>query len=222
MDTCWWIASPAHHPIIKFLQTIWGMLCLPFTEPTRVETKPAGKHSTATKITSSRKKPVQTVTWSDVLNDVWQKYTLGAPEVHKIPEGYVIIEMYNTSRNENHQPVRGGALINDENYWPVKLKNRSTGHIKWVNLHSNEPTVQSIVKETTENTTEPKITYCPKQTLVMRRLYLNKYVETLFLFSFICLLNHIRHYVIPISHNVIMRLSVLLNEQPVFRVSTSS
>ena len=32
------------------------------TEPTRVETKPVGKHSTATKTTSSRKKPVQTVT----------------------------------------------------------------------------------------------------------------------------------------------------------------
>ena len=31
------------------------------TEPTRVETKPVGKHSTATKTTSSRKKPVQTV-----------------------------------------------------------------------------------------------------------------------------------------------------------------
>ena len=26
--------------------------------------------------------------------------------------------------------------------------------------------------------------------LVMRRLYLNKYIETLFLLSFICLLNH--------------------------------
>ena len=86
------------------------------TEPTRVETKPVGKHSTATKITSSRKKPVQTVTWSDVPNDVWQKYTLGAPEVRKIPEGYVIIEMHNTSRNESYQPVRGGVLINDKNY----------------------------------------------------------------------------------------------------------
>ena len=89
-------------------------------------------------------------------NDVSQKYTLGAPEVRKIPEGYVIIEMYNTSRNENHQPVRGGVLINDENYWPVKLKHRSTGHTKWVNRHSDEPTVQSIDKETMENTTEPK------------------------------------------------------------------
>ena len=132
------------------------------TEPTRVETKPVGKHSTATKTTSSRKKPVQTVTWSDVPNDVWQKYTLGAPEVHKIPKGYVIIEMYNTSRNENHQPVRGGLLINDENYCPVKLKHRSTGHTKWVNLLSDEPNVQSIIKETMENTTEPKINYCPK------------------------------------------------------------
>ena len=28
-------------------------------------------------------------------------------------------------------------------------KHRSTGHIKWANLHSDEPTVQSIVKETT-------------------------------------------------------------------------
>ena len=132
------------------------------TEPTWMETKPVGKHSTATKTTSSRKKPVQTVTWSDVPNDVWYKYTMEAPEVHKIPEGYVIIEMYNTLRNEDHQPIRGGVLINDENYWPVKLKHRSTGHIKWGNLYSDESTVQSIVKETMENTTEPKINYCPK------------------------------------------------------------
>ena len=127
------------------------------TEPTRVETKPVGKHSTATKITSSRMKPVQTVTWSDVPNDVWLKYTLGAPEVRKIPEGYVIIEMYNTLRNKSYQPQRGGVLINDENYWPVKLKHRSTGHIKWVNLHSDDPTVQSIVKETMamENAARP-------------------------------------------------------------------
>ena len=68
------------------------------TEPTRVETKPVGKHSTTPKITSSRKKPVQTVTWSNASIPEWQKYTLGAPEVRKIPEGYVIIEMYNTLR----------------------------------------------------------------------------------------------------------------------------
>ena len=82
---------------------------------TCVETKPAGKHSTTpvTKTPSSRKRPVQTITWSDVPNDVWQKYTLGALAVRKIPEGYVIIEMYNTSCNERHQPVRGGVLIND-------------------------------------------------------------------------------------------------------------
>ena len=101
----------------------------------------------------------------------------------KIPEGYVIIEMYNTSRNERHQPARGGVLINDENYWPVKLKHHGSGHVKWVNLHSDEPTVQSIVKETIEkrnraiytamslpsnplskkrwkNATEPEINYC--------------------------------------------------------------
>ena len=167
MATYWWITSLAHHPIIKFLQTYLGSSILSHfgvnsTEPTRVETKPVGKHSTATKTTSSREKPVQTVTWSDVPNDVWYKYTMEAPEVHKIPEGYVIIEMYNTLRNEDHQPVRGGVLINDENYWPVKLKHRSTGHIKWGNLYSDKPTVQSIVKETMENTTEPKINYCPK------------------------------------------------------------
>ena len=53
------------------------------TEPTRVETKPVGKHSTATKTTSSRKKTVQTVTRSDVPIDVWLKYTLGVPDVRK-------------------------------------------------------------------------------------------------------------------------------------------
>ena len=74
------------------------------TEPTRVETKPVGKHSTTpvTKTTSSRKKPVQTVTWSNASIPEWQKYTLGAPEVRKIPEGYVIIEMYSTSRNKSY------------------------------------------------------------------------------------------------------------------------
>ena len=102
-----------------------------------MKTKPAGKHSITTKTTSSRK--LQTVTWSDVPNDVWQIYTLGAPAVRKIPEEYVIIEMFNTSRNERQQPVRRGVLINDENYWPVKLKHRGSGHIKWVNLHSDEP-----------------------------------------------------------------------------------
>ena len=154
--------KPGTPPNNQILADLFGE-CYAYysTEPTRVETKPVGKHSTATKTNSSRKKPVQTVSWSDVPNDVWQKYTLGALEVRKIPEGYVIIEMYNTSRNENHQPVRGVMLINDENYWPVKLKHRSTGHTKWVNLHSDEPTVQSIVKETMENTTEPKINYRP-------------------------------------------------------------
>ena len=97
---------------------------------------------------SSRKKPVQTVTWFDFLNDLWQNYTLGAAAIRKIPEEYVIIKMYNTPRNERHRPVRGCVLINDENYWPVELKHRGSGHIKWANLYSDEPTVQSIVKET--------------------------------------------------------------------------
>ena len=135
-------------------------------KPTCVETKPAGKHSTTctpvTKTTSSRKRPVQPITWSDVPNDVWHRYTLGAAAVRKIPEGYVIIEMYSTSRNEIHQPVRGGVLINDENYWPAKMKHRGSGHIKWVNLHSDGPTIQSIVKETMENATKSTINYCPK------------------------------------------------------------
>ena len=87
--------------------------------------------------------------------DVWQKYTLGAPAVSKTPEEYVIIEMYNTSFNERHQSVRRSVLIKGENYWPVKLKHRSTGHTKSVNLHSDKPTVQVFGKETMENATKP-------------------------------------------------------------------
>ena len=121
-----------------------------------VETKPkthfAKKvNSTTTKTTSSRK--LQTVTWSNTSISKWQKYTLKAPAVRKILEGYVIIEMYNTSRNERHQPVRGGVLITGENCLPVKLKYLSTGRTKRVNLHSDEPTVQSIAKNPMENTT---------------------------------------------------------------------
>ena len=128
MDTCWWITSPAHHPIIKFLQTYLFGECYAYhfgvnsTEPTRVETKPVGKHSTTTKITFSRKKPVQTVTWSNATISEWQEYTSGPPEVRKILEGCIIIEMYNTSCNTSYQPVRGGVEINGENYWPVKYR----------------------------------------------------------------------------------------------------
>ena len=38
----------------------------------------------------------------ELLENAWQNYTLGAQAVRKIPERYVIIEMYNTSRNERH------------------------------------------------------------------------------------------------------------------------
>ena len=139
-------------------------------KPTCVETKPAGqkrrdyvchlgKKVNSTKFAKrdyspGRKQPTHP-NWSQASIPEWQKYTLGAQAVRKIPEGYVIIEMYTTSRNERHKPVRGGVLINGENYWPVKLKHRSTGHIKWANLHSDDPTVQSIVKETMENAARP-------------------------------------------------------------------
>ena len=43
----------------------------------------------------------------------WQKYTMEAQAVRKIPEGYVIIEMYTTSRNEVN-PNRPGVDINGE------------------------------------------------------------------------------------------------------------
>ena len=126
------------------------------TEPTRVETKPVGNTA------QQPKPPLQGRSLCKPSPGPMQEYTLGAPAVRKIPEGYVIIETYTTSRNKSYQPVRGNVLLNGENYWPVKLKHRSTGHTKWVNLHSDEPTVQSIVKETMRNTTEPKINYCPK------------------------------------------------------------
>ena len=140
------------------------------TESTCVETKPAGRKGRdyvchlGKKVNSikfakrdyspGRKQPTHP-NWSEASIPEWQKYTLGAQAVQKIPEGYVIIEMYTTSRNERHKPVRRGVLINGKNYWPAKLKHRSTGHIKWANLHNDDPTVQSIAKETMESATKP-------------------------------------------------------------------
>ena len=69
-----------------------------------------------------------------------------------------MIEMYTNSRNRVN-PGHPGVEINDERYWPVK--NRSSGHIKRVGLHEDEPIVQSVVKRTMENTTELMIKYCP-------------------------------------------------------------
>ena len=48
--------------------------------------------------------------WSKASIPEWQKYTLGAQAVRKIPEGYVIIEMYTTSRN-GVNPNRPGVQL---------------------------------------------------------------------------------------------------------------
>ena len=102
-----------------------------------------------------RKQPTHP-NWSEASISGWQKYTLGAQAVRKIPEGYVIIEMYTTSCNVVN-PNRPGVDINEERYWPVKIMHKSAGRTKWVNLHEDEPTVRTFVKETMamENAARP-------------------------------------------------------------------
>ena len=46
---------------------------------------------------------------------------MAVEEVRKIPEGYVITDMYTTSRNVV-KPNRPGVGINGERYWPVKVR----------------------------------------------------------------------------------------------------
>ena len=141
------------------------------TESTCVETKPAkrkrrdyvchlGKKVNCTKFAKrdyspGRKQPTHP-NWSEASIPEWQKYTLGAQAVRKVPEGYVIIEMYTTSRN-GVNPNRPGVEINVERYWPVKIKHKSAGRTKWVNLHEDKPTVRAFVKETVamENAARP-------------------------------------------------------------------
>ena len=64
--------------------------------------------------------------------------------------------MNTTSRNEDN-PNRPDVDINGERYWLVKIKHKSTGRTKWVNLHEDEPTVRAFVKETMamENAARP-------------------------------------------------------------------
>ena len=102
-------------------------------------------------IKAGRRQPQhhQDITWSDATIPEWQNYTLGAQAVRNIPEGYAIIEMYRSSRN-HFDPSHPGVYINGENYWPVKIRHPSTGRMKWVNLHEDEPTVRAFVKDTTK------------------------------------------------------------------------
>ena len=108
-------------------------------EPTPVETK------------SRRKQPKHQrhITWSDATIAEWQNFTKEAQVVRNIPEGYVITEMYKSSRN-SFDRSHPGVYIGGENYWPVKIMNQS-GRMKWVNLHEDEPTVRTFVKETMAN-----------------------------------------------------------------------
>ena len=54
--------KPGTPPDNQILADLFGECYAYITEPTRVEIKPVGKHSTTTKIASSRKKPGQTIT----------------------------------------------------------------------------------------------------------------------------------------------------------------
>ncbi|KAK3755127.1 hypothetical protein QZH41_005885 [Actinostola sp. cb2023] len=103
-----------------------------------IETRPGRKQS---------KLAHRYINWSDAIIPVWQNFTSGAQVVRNIPEGYNIREMYKTSRNSS-EPNRPGVFIDGENYWPVKIRHQSTGHMKWVRLHENEPTVRAFVEET--------------------------------------------------------------------------
>ena len=58
--------------------------------------------------------------------------------------------MYRSSRN-NFDPSHPGVYINGENYWPVKIRHPSTGRMKWVNLHEDEPTDRAFVNDTTKS-----------------------------------------------------------------------
>ena len=131
LDTCWCMDNKPDTPADKqILADLFGE-CYVYhfgvnsTEPTCVGTKPAGqkrrdyvchlgKKVNCTKFAKrdhspGRKQSTQT-NWSEASIPEWQKYTLEAQAVRKIPEGYVIdIEMYTTSRNKIHQPVRGGV-----------------------------------------------------------------------------------------------------------------
>ena len=92
-----------------------------------------------------RKQPTHP-NWPEASIPEWQKYTLEAQAVRKILEGYVIIEMYTTYHNRVNSN-RPGVDINGERYWPVKIKHKSAGRTKWVNLHEDEPTVLAFVKK---------------------------------------------------------------------------
>ena len=132
------------------------------TEPTRVETKPVGKHSTATKPSLQGKSlckpsPGPMLLFPSGKNTPWEHR-----RSVRFRKDMLSLKCTTHRVIKVIKLVRGGVLINGENYWPVKLKHRSTGHTKWVNLHSDEPTVQSILKETIENTIEPKMNYCPQ------------------------------------------------------------
>ena len=89
---------------------------------------------------------VSSTMWSDAVISVWQNYTNDVEYVKSIPAGYSIVEMYKTSRNPN-QPNMPGVSMGGELYWPVKIRHRSNGSVKWINLHSNDSTVKTIVKE---------------------------------------------------------------------------
>lgn len=95
---------------------------------------------------AQRNKNSPSIFWSDAVISVWQNLTNNVEAVRSIPEGYSVVEMYKTSRNP-YQPDQPGVSIGGENYWPVKLRHRSNGGVKWVNVHVNEPTIRNFVHE---------------------------------------------------------------------------
>ena len=154
--------KPDTPPDNQILADLFGKCCAyhfgvnSIVESTPVETQAAGKRReyvcdfgkkvNSTKCDYSPERKQQTHPyWSDASIPEWQKYTLRPPASRKIPEGYAIIQMYATSRN-NINTNRLGVDINEERYWSLKIKHVSIGHTKWVNLHEDVPTVRTFVQ----------------------------------------------------------------------------
>lgn len=55
-----------------------------------------------------------------------------------------------TPRNEL-SPCRLRVGINDDRFCPVKIRPKCVDHIKWINLHEDEPTVRAFIKGTIAN-----------------------------------------------------------------------
>jgi hypothetical protein len=149
LDTWSWITNLTHQPISKFLGTYLTTAMFISSPP---KLKRTILMSSPHRVTSLEENNINI----GILPGRMQLFPSGKTTLWEHRWSVIFPQDMLSQRCISHRPIVLILTIlvstsAEKIIWPVKIVNQSTGRMKWVNLHEDEPTVRTFVKETLAN-----------------------------------------------------------------------